>query len=130
MPKLYWEKKDENHTQKSNYSQNEFQVCELLINPIISSFVSDNEASKNKRPRNQKQEKDSTTWKNLLIWGENKSIMGALSHKFSNKINLIYIDPPYATGGNFESKHLSERVKHSREKKLTLIYGKEELTSI
>ena len=104
MPKLYWEKKDENHTQKSNYSQNEFQVCELLINPIISSIVSDNEVLKNKRSMNQKQEKGSTTWKNLLIWGENKSIMRALNDKFSNKINLIYIDPPYATGSNFESK--------------------------
>ena len=104
MPKLYWEKKDENHPQKSNYSQNEFQVCELIINPIISSLVSDNDISKNKRSRNQKQEKGSTTWKNLLIWGENKSIMEVLNHKFSNKINLIYIDPPYATGSNFESK--------------------------
>jgi len=104
MPKLYWEKKEENHTQKSNYSQNELQVCELIKNPIISSIVSDNDVSKNKRSRNQKQEKSSTSWKNLLIWGENKSIMGALMHKFSNKINLIYIDPPYATGSNFESK--------------------------
>ena len=104
MPKLYWEKKDENHTQKSNYSQDEFQVCELIKNPIISSLASDNVISKNKRSRNQKQEKGSTTWKNLLIWGENKSIMGSLIPKFSNKINLIYIDPPYATGSNFESK--------------------------
>ncbi|MBY8988362.1 MAG: site-specific DNA-methyltransferase, partial [Candidatus Lokiarchaeota archaeon] len=31
-------------------------------------------------------------------------IMESLIPKFSNKINLIYIDPPYATGGNFESK--------------------------
>ncbi len=104
MPKLYWEKKDENQTQKSNDSHNEFQVCELIKKPIISSFVSDNGVSKNKRIRNQKQEKSSTSWKNLLIWGENKITMGSLNHKFANKINLIYIDPPYATGSNFESK--------------------------
>ena len=106
MPKLEWKKKDENHTQKSNYSQNiyEFQVLELIENPIIGSVIFDKDVSKNKRSLNQQHEKSSNSWKNLLIWGENKSIMGSLNPKFSNKINLIYIDPPYATGGNFESK--------------------------
>ncbi len=106
MPKLYWEKKDEKPTQYSNYSQNsyEFQVLELIQYPIISSIVFDNDIPKNKRLSNQKQEKGSGGWNNLLIWGENKRIMESLSPKFSNKINLIYIDPPYATGSNFDSK--------------------------
>jgi len=90
MPKLYWEKKDKSHIQESNYSQNAhgLQTVELIENPIISSIASDIGISKNKRSRNQEQKKSSNNWKNLLIWGE----------------NLIYIDPPYATGGNFESK--------------------------
>jgi DNA modification methylase len=106
MPKLNWEKKDEKHTQKSNYIQNsnEFKVIELIKNPIISHFVSDNNLSKNKRAGIQEHKKSYNSWENLLIWGENKSIMESLIPKFSNKINLIYIDPPYATGGNFESK--------------------------
>ncbi|HUW91242.1 MAG TPA: site-specific DNA-methyltransferase [Candidatus Nanopelagicaceae bacterium] len=106
MPKLDWKKKDEKYAQKSNYSQNiyEFQVLELIENPIIGSVIFDKDVSKNKRSLNQQHEKSSNSWKNLLIWGENKSIMGSLNPKFSNKINLIYIDPPYATGGNFESK--------------------------
>lgn len=106
MPKLDWKKKDEKYAQKSNYSQNiyEFQVLELIENPIIGSVIFDKDVSKNKRSLNQQHEKSSNSWKNLLIWGENKSIMGSLNPKFSNKINLIYIDPPYATGSNFESK--------------------------
>ncbi len=106
MPKLYWEKKDENHTQKLNYSQNilDFQVLELIENPITKSIFFDNDRSKDKRSWTHEQRKSSNSWKNLLIWGENKSILGSLISKFLNKIDLIYIDPPYATGGNFESK--------------------------
>lgn len=40
-------------------------------------------------------------WKNKLIWGDNLLVMGALLEKFSGKIDLIYIDPPFATGVNF-----------------------------
>lgn len=40
-------------------------------------------------------------WKNKLIWGDNLLVMGALLEKFAGKIDLIYIDPPFATGANF-----------------------------
>lgn len=40
-------------------------------------------------------------WKNKLIWGDNKYIMSSLLNEFAGKINLIYIDPPFATGANF-----------------------------
>ncbi|MFX0003846.1 MAG: site-specific DNA-methyltransferase [Candidatus Hermodarchaeota archaeon] len=43
-------------------------------------------------------------WKNLLILGENKLVMQSLLKTFKNKINLIYIDPPFATGGEFNLK--------------------------
>ncbi|MCK4287407.1 MAG: site-specific DNA-methyltransferase, partial [Candidatus Lokiarchaeota archaeon] len=43
-------------------------------------------------------------WKNLLIWGENEAVIKSLLSKFSNKISLIYIDPPFATGGDFNLK--------------------------
>ena len=43
-------------------------------------------------------------WQNLLIWGENKVVMNSLLKKFENKISLIYIDPPFATGGDFNLK--------------------------
>jgi len=40
-------------------------------------------------------------WKNRLIWGDNLLIMGSLLKEFAGKINLIYIDPPFATGDDF-----------------------------
>jgi adenine-specific DNA-methyltransferase len=40
-------------------------------------------------------------WKNKLIWGDNKYIMSSLLDRFAGKIDLIYIDPPFATGADF-----------------------------
>src|SRR4030043_385912 len=40
-------------------------------------------------------------WKNKLIWGDNFLVMGSLLAKFAGKIDLIYIDPPFATGADF-----------------------------
>jgi len=40
-------------------------------------------------------------WYNLLIWGDNKLVMNSLLRDFEGKINLIYIDPPFATGADF-----------------------------
>ena len=37
-------------------------------------------------------------WKNKLIWGDNLLVMGSLLKNFAGKIDLIYIDPPFATG--------------------------------
>jgi len=40
-------------------------------------------------------------WKNKLIWGDNQYIMSSLLKNFAGKIDLIYIDPPFATGADF-----------------------------
>ena len=40
-------------------------------------------------------------WKNKLIWGDNLLVMGSLLDRFAGKIDLIYIDPPFATGTDF-----------------------------
>lgn len=40
-------------------------------------------------------------WKNRLIWGDNLLVIGSLLDEFAGKINLIYIDPPFATGQDF-----------------------------
>jgi DNA modification methylase len=43
-------------------------------------------------------------WHNQLILGENKTVLNSLLNKFENKISLIYIDPPFYTGGDFNFK--------------------------
>src|SRR5713101_8445538 len=40
-------------------------------------------------------------WRNKLIWGDNLLEMGSLLEKFAGKIDLMYIDPPFATGADF-----------------------------
>jgi len=40
-------------------------------------------------------------WRNKLIWGDNLLVMGSLLEKFAGKFDLIYIDPPFATGADF-----------------------------
>jgi DNA modification methylase len=40
-------------------------------------------------------------WRNKLIWGDNLLVMASLLERFAGKIDLIYIDPPFATGADF-----------------------------
>lgn len=42
-------------------------------------------------------------WRNRLIWGDKKYVLPSLlaDPEIAGKVNLIYIDPPFATGDNF-----------------------------
>lgn len=40
-------------------------------------------------------------WQNKLIWGDNKYVLASLVDEFAGKVDLIYIDPPFATGSDF-----------------------------
>jgi DNA modification methylase len=40
-------------------------------------------------------------WRSKLIWGDNELVMDSLLARFAGKIDLIYIDPPFATGADF-----------------------------
>src|SRR5690348_12502978 len=42
-----------------------------------------------------------TEWRNRLIWGDKKYVLPSLMSEFQGQINLIYIDPPFATGQDF-----------------------------
>lgn len=42
-------------------------------------------------------------WRNKLIWGDNKYVISALLENYAGKVDLIYIDPPFATGANFST---------------------------
>ena len=41
------------------------------------------------------------TWRNQLIWGDNKLVMSSLLKEYAGQIKLIYIDPPFDTGTDF-----------------------------
>ncbi len=40
-------------------------------------------------------------WRNRLIWGDKRYVLPSLLDEFAGKVNLVYIDPPFATGDNF-----------------------------
>lgn len=40
-------------------------------------------------------------WRNRLIWGDKKYVLPSLLPEFAGKVNLIYVDPPFATGDDF-----------------------------
>lgn len=40
-------------------------------------------------------------WRNRLIWGDKKYVLPSLLDEFEARIDLIYIDPPFATGADF-----------------------------
>jgi adenine-specific DNA-methyltransferase len=42
-----------------------------------------------------------TDWRNRLIWGDKKYVLPSLLSEFAGQVDLIYIDPPFATGQNF-----------------------------
>lgn len=43
----------------------------------------------------------SSNWRNRLIWGDKKYVLPALLDEFAGRIDLIYVDPPFATGADF-----------------------------
>ena len=44
---------------------------------------------------------EQTDWRNRLIWGDKKYVLPSLMEEFRGKVDLIYIDPPFATGADF-----------------------------
>ena len=49
------------------------------------------------KPKNSADE----SWRNKLIWGDNLLVEASLLKDFAGQIDLIYIDPPFATGADF-----------------------------
>ncbi|MFO8019757.1 MAG: site-specific DNA-methyltransferase [Promethearchaeia archaeon] len=45
-----------------------------------------------------------TKWKNKLFWGNNFEVLRFLLQECEEKIDLIYIDPPFYSGVNYELK--------------------------
>ncbi len=53
------------------------------------------------------------TTQNLYIEGDNLEVLKLLQKSYSNKVNMIYIDPPYNTGNDFVYKDdYKDNLKH------------------
>ncbi len=70
-----------------------FQTVETLSEPRVEQA----QLGMDSYPDNYSED-----WKNRLIWGDNKPIISSLLKQgFAGEIDLIYIDPPFATGSDF-----------------------------
>ncbi|KKM18111.1 hypothetical protein LCGC14_1669000, partial [marine sediment metagenome] len=86
MPVLNWKgKKESKEFTSKNYNVKPFHILDIY-------------------PSIQFDPKSEDNWQNLLVWGDNKEVMNKLLEEFENKISLIYIDPPFGTGGEFNLK--------------------------
>jgi adenine specific DNA methylase Mod len=87
MVKLIWDdKKSCNPVDLNKYNFNYFKQFEKY--PNISNNNLEN----------------SNSWSNKLFWGDNIDVMYYLLNQFKERIDLIYIDPPFFSGVNYKIK--------------------------
>ena len=60
-----------------------------------------------------KRDKYGTIRENLIIKGNNLLALHSIKEQFTGKVKLIYIDPPYNTGGDAETFTYNNNFKHS-----------------
>lgn len=53
-------------------------------------------------------EKSGKSWRNKLFWGDNLEVLLYLLNNFEEKMNLIYMDPPFFTGVNYHIDIIEE----------------------
>lgn len=93
MTELIWEGK---------YDQNGRRVAPLRIALPFQTVETVNESGQVRAHQLALfQQGKETDWRNRLIWGDKKYVLPSLLDEFAGKVNLIYIDPPFATGANF-----------------------------
>ncbi len=71
------------------------------------------EDAENGRVGKIKRDADSVIQENMLIKGNNLIALHSLIPQFRAKVKLIYIDPPYNTGGSTDSFSYNNSFKHS-----------------
>ncbi|MFX0186988.1 MAG: DNA methyltransferase [Candidatus Hodarchaeota archaeon] len=92
MVKLTWKNKAKLHDKIEGFKKkyyNEFKLVNSILNDSII---------------NSKDLSSSDNWTNKLFWGDNLEVLFYLLNNYEEKINLIYIDPPFFTGSNYHIK--------------------------
>lgn len=92
MPELTWDGK---------YDPAGRRVAPLRVVLPFQTVETVNESAQERQRSLFFAEPGSTDWRNRLIWGDKKYVLPALLDEFAGKVDLIYIDPPFATGQDF-----------------------------
>ena len=90
MVKLTWEK-------KKHVNINLVELKKKYSN-FFEDFIGNLSFGNEQVPSNSK----FSGWKNKLFWGENLEVLYSLLNNFENKIDLIYVDPPFFSGVNYK----------------------------
>ncbi|MFZ5365570.1 MAG: DNA methyltransferase [Patescibacteria group bacterium] len=88
------------------------EIDKLLAPKVLTNwkrYTQDGE----KEVKELKRDKDGTINENLIIKGNNLLALHSLKQEFQGKVKLIYIDPPYNTGGGDETFTYNNNFKHS-----------------
>ncbi|MHA1294931.1 MAG: hypothetical protein ACTSQJ_20035, partial [Promethearchaeota archaeon] len=94
MVNLNWEKKRDISDKIENYMRkfrNTFEKIDVFSNNKNNLNSSTSEFKKKQ-------------WVNRLYWGDNFDVSCHLLNNFKNKIDLIYIDPPFFSGTNYHMR--------------------------
>ena len=121
---LVWPFKDcvlEGGQDKDNDQRNEVFFNEVLAKDEITQLLEPKvltnpkvyTADTNKSYDTFEKNKEGLITDNLVIKGNNLLVLYTLENKFRNKIKVIYIDPPYNTGGSKDTFSYNNTFKHS-----------------
>ncbi len=98
MTELVWQGKIQHKVSKFSEtdagSENSSQPSKLLVTTETINPQPEQRSSSTSLP---------SQWQNRLILGDKQYVLPALLPEFAEKVNLIYIDPPYMTGRDFKS---------------------------
>ena len=92
MPELIWDGK---------YGANGRRIAPLGVALPFQTVETVNESAHERQRSLFFSEPEQTEWRNRLIWGDKKYVLPSLSDEFDGAIDLVYIDPPFATGQDF-----------------------------
>ena len=93
MPELIWEGK---------YNDNGQIVDAPRVSLPFQTVETVNQSAHERQlALNTARTRGNSEWRNRLIWGDKKYVLPSLLDEFAGKVDLIYIDPPFATGADF-----------------------------
>lgn len=93
MPELIWEGK---------FDKEKRRVAPLRVKLPFQTVETVNETAQERQEALDLFDRGRVSeWRNRLVWGDKKYVLPALLDEFVGKVDLVYIDPPFATGQNF-----------------------------
>lgn len=92
MPELIWDGK---------YDAQGKRIAPVRVALPFQTIETVNESAQDRQRSLFFTDPEQTEWRNRLIWGDKKYVLPALLDEFAEKVHLVYIDPPFATGADF-----------------------------